>query len=409
MLGHRLLVGLAALSLPACLEDRRPGLTDTASAPDAAPTDAPAPATSGTVRLSARLLGPLRDEACIDLAVSDGQTTLWRQGDPSTTRSGADQRLAPRDRVAGRLSPDEGATCHGPFTFGESATFVLEAPCDATRDADPGRPGVQNTLTLWIDDVDLYAPERALMPCPDGCTLAFDCVAGHTTELAFDGAIVHRGGGAGFADTSDLFDAAHCAAKYDSCLELLQDDAGQRVETSIVALACGSGGPDLFIELGPVAVSCETRRFELQPVKLGPDAVWSKSARLGFSTFFGKEEFGTDAFRTYYNLALRTADLFELGEDCHLEWSGTSHALGRAIFEGPRPAADGLVYPFFTIRVPLTRAGEPVCEVSTLDDRRLMDSELRGTTGGHEPLLPHCFHTDGEAAAATGAPGCTGP
>jgi len=84
----------------------------------------------------------------------------------------------------------------------------------------------------------------------------------------------------------------------------------------------------------------------------------------------------------------------------------TSHVPDRELFTADRPTADGLVYPFFRMKVPVTRSGELVCETSTLDDHRFVDVELYGTTGQREALPPRCVRAQGETLTATNAPGC---
>lgn len=404
MFRHIRLACLGAFAFTACLESQPGTVADTAQ-PDGQ-HDAALPEPSGTFRLTARLLGAFEAQACIDVAVSNGVATLWRRGDPAATRSGGDQRLAPRDRVAGQTALDTETLCVTNPTPNQPAVFELVAPCDPTRDTAPERAGVQNTLTLWVDDVDLRDPDRTLEPCPNGCTLTFDCSADTTTAISFDAAIVFRDGAQGFAETADIFDQAWCSAKYHSCLKLLFNDDGVRVESGILAIACSAREADLAIDLGRISVVCETHRFDLQPTKQGPDEARSNDARLGFATYAGVEDFGGEWTKTYFNLAFQMPDLLSLDEDCHVEWTATSHVPDRELFTADRPTADGLVYPFFRMKVPVTRSGELVCETSTLDDRRFVDVELYGTTGQHEALPPRCFRAQGETLTATNALGC---
>ncbi len=407
-------VCLIAVTFPACLEDQRGSHADTTGQPadSASDTSTPGqpdtnlPGPSGTVRLTARLLGAFHTEACIDVAVDNGITTIWRKGDPTTTLSGGDQRLEPWQRVAGQGALDTETTCLTSIVTGEAAVFELDAPCDATRDTAPDRAGIQNELTLWVDDLRLLERDRTLMPCPDGCTMTFDCNVDTRTALSFDGAVVFRDAAQGFAETADIIDSAWCTAKYDSCLNLLFDEAGNRVETGVMAVACSGGTAATVVELGRVAFVCDTHRFDLQPTKLGPAEATSNGARLGFATFAGAEPFYEGLVKQYFNLAFRMPDLAALGEDCHVEWTATVHDASRALFAADRPAADFLVYPFFTMNVPVTEQGELVCEVSTLDDRRFVDVELFGNTGGHDAFPPRCFSAHGETLTATNAPGC---
>jgi hypothetical protein len=340
------------------------------------------------------------------VAVSNGTTTFWRKGDPATTRSGGDQRLGPGDRVAGQVSVDSATTCVTWNPDKDAAIFELQAPCDAATDADSARPGVQNKLTVWVDDIDIGESDRALVPCPDGCTLTFDCAADTTTDLTFDGAVVYRGGGAGFADTADTFDFAWCSAKYDSCQILLHDEGGKRVETGILAVACIGRKSVQVVDLARVALVCDTHRFDLAPIGEGLLEATSNGASLAFAAYVDEEDLTNTIIKQYFNLAFRMPDLAALGEDCHVEWAATTYDPSRAIFAADRPAADGLVYPFLTTRVPVTEQGELVCEVSSLDDRRFMDSKLYGNTGGHDALPPRCFSARGKTVTATGAPGC---
>lgn len=397
-------VGLLVTSLAGCLADtsREGGQAEVGPSADGSDTSGEtSPPALHEVPFQIRTLGAhMTARVCYDAEVRQGDRVTWARGDLTTTARGAAQSGPLESRVPSR-APDGEALC------AEGGGISWTARCDSTHDADPARPGVQAELRVVFDDVDTYDAREIIAPCLDGCTVAFDCEP-RDEPLTLDLALVLNAG-RGFSNPTSAVGGLWCEAQRTSCYPFLKDETGERRETTIVGFACSAGSADAQLALGPVTVACDGHRFELEPLAAGDGLVEDGERRLRFATYFGREDLPWSddevLVKRYYNLAIETARLTELGS-CRLEWSATGHLLADGLFRGSQPTADALVYPFYTLDVDLTRGGEPVCDAN-LDERR---DELRPTlfanVPGYAALPARCFELSGESPAPTGHPGC---
>lgn len=403
---HRMaaLVGLLVTSQAACLADTsreggQTGLGPSADGSDTSPeTSAPA---IHDVPFQIRTLGASPTaRVCYDAEVRQGERVTWARGDLTTTAGGAAQSGPLESRVPTR-APDGEALC------AEGGGISWTASCDPAHDADPARPGVQAELRVVFDEVDTYDPRELIAPCLEGCTVAFDCEP-RDEPLTLDLALVLNAG-RGFSNPTSAVGGLWCEAQRTSCYPFLEDETGERQETTIVGFVCAAGSADVQLALGPVTVACDGHRFELEPIVAGDGLAEDGERRLRFATFFGREDLPWSddevLVKRYYNLGIETARLNELGS-CRLEWSATAHLLADGLFRGSQPTADALVYPFYTLDVALTRDGEPVCDANLEEGRDHLRPTLFGNVPGYEPLPARCFELSGESPAPTGHPGC---
>jgi len=237
--------------------------------------------------------------------------------------------------------------------------------------------------------------------------VAFDCEP-RDEPLTLDLALVVDAG-RGFSNPTSSIAGLWCEARRTSCYPLLEDESGERRETTIVGFVCTAGSDDLQLALGQVAVACDGHRFELEPMVVGDGLAEDGARRLRFATYFGREEIPAwdngVIVKRYYNLAIETARLTELGT-CRLEWSATGHLLSDDVFRGSQPAADALVYPFYNLDVDLTRDGASVCDANFDEGEDHLRPTLFGTVPGYESLPARCFELSTESPAPTGHPGC---
>lgn len=404
---HRILSRFASIlvvvTTSSCLSDTsREGQTeDAASTADASDTSAETSPALHQVPFQIRTLGAhMTAKVCYDAEVRQGERVTWARGDLTTTAGGAAQSGPLDSRVPSR-APDGEALC------AEGGGISWTASCDPTHDADPARPGVQAELRVVFDEVDTYDPREIMAPCLEGCTVAFDCEP-RNEPLTFDLALVLNAG-RGFSNPTSAVGGLWCEAQRTSCYPFLQDETGERQETTIVGFVCAAGSADVQLALGPVTVACDGHRFELEPIVAGDGLAEDGERRLRFSTFFGREDLpwsGDEVLvKRYYNLGIETARLTGLGS-CRLEWSATAHLLADGLFRGSQPSADALVYPFYTLDVDLTRDGEPVCDANLDEGRDHLRPTLFGNVPGYEPLPARCFELSAESPSPTGHPGC---
>lgn len=394
---------LVVVPASSCLSDtsREGQSPDTPDTPDTTGTPETIAPALHQVPFRIRTLGSVSTaKVCYDAEVRQGGRVTWSRGDSTTTANGADQSGPLESRMPTR-APDAEALC------AEGGGIAWTATCDPNVDTDPSRPGVQAELRVVFDDVDTYDPRELVAPCLEGCTVAFDCEP-RDEPLTLDLALVVNAG-RGFSNPSSSVAGLWCEARRTSCYPLLKDESGERRETTIVGFACAAAADDAQLALGPIAVVCDGHRFELEPTVAGDGLAEDGARSLRFATFFGREDLPRwddgVLVKRYYNLAIETARLTELGT-CRLEWSATGHLLADGVFSGFQPTADALVYPFYTLDVDLTRDGVPVCDANLDEGADHLRPTLFGNVPGHEALPARCFELSTESPSRTGHPGC---
>lgn len=399
----RFILMFAVLPAASCLSDtsREGQAPDTPDTPVTTGTPDTAEPALHQVPFRIRTLGAFGTaRVCYDAEVRQDGRVTWSRGDATTTASGADQSGPLESRQPTR-APDSEALC------AEGGVIAWTATCDPNADTDPSRPGVQAELKVTFDDVDTYDPREFVPPCLEGCTVAFDCEPRYE-PLTLDLALVLNAG-RGFSNPTSTLSGIWCEARRTSCYLFLKDETGERRETTVVGFGCGAQSDDAQLALGPVTVVCDGHRFELEPTVDGDGLAEDGERRLRFATFFGREDLprwdDSILVKRYYNLAIETARLTELGS-CRLEWSATAHFLADGLFSGSQPTADALVYPFFTLDVDLTRDGQSVCDANFDEGPDYLRPTLFANVPGYAPLPARCFELSAENPTPTGHPGC---
>jgi len=352
------------------------------------------------------------DVACYDLRVDTATETVWRAGDPTLKASDG----------------DTGALCSDLYGFAGGISYVGTCDASADADVDPATPGVQNTVTLWVDGLYRGGYGDALIPIEDdgvsawqdpcgehGCVMTFDCVENADTEVHFD-LTVMRSAQQGFLDVVVSFDDVFCSAKYDTCyadasgapadpIHLLFGASGGRQHTGVMALACAAApGTSVGTELhlSAMVARCVNADgnelvFPIRPesgpgnVETGgtwgrtsdesPPTTESPSETFRYATFFGDESLsceGASCQKKYWNVAFNLGHLEDQDlRGCRLRAAGTATRSDRLVFGPDGQLAEGVTaYPIITFGptddgatdLPLTdAAGSPPCVAEPLN------------------------------------------
>ncbi len=309
------------------------------------------------------------------------------------------------------------AICSWQYGNAAGGDIAYVAPCDAD-DGDDDAPAVaDNQVTLWIDGLYRGPNDRELAtdigdwrdPCPDGCTMTFECRENTDTPVTFDITIL-RAARQGFFDMAVDFADIFCSAKLDCQDALLHDPAtGERGPTAVFAMACTSGQGEeaaqpTFLYLDDIRVECGdpvTKTYVIDPSG-GPGQVGGQPEGLfEVAHYQGKEQLpGID--KCFWNTAIgldveTIADLGRLEGDCWLRGRGT--ATDVALVRGELPA--DRIYPVIEWNVRLSDAGGSlVCGDNPLNgDGSGVQTSYSVMTGDHFTCGMDC---------ATGAVTCPG-
>jgi hypothetical protein len=334
-------------------------------------------ATSGRLNVAiAPLSLPGVGKVCYDLRVTNGPSAtdpiVWQRGEPG---------------VNGGIV-DPGAICSSEYGNGPGGAITFVGTCDASPLASEDSSRV-NSVTLWVDALHdttgaylaADGPEGWQDPCPDGCTLAADCVEQRDTTVVFDLTIL-RQANQGFFDIGVTFDDIFCSAKLD-CVKpdgepirlLHHPDSGLRDQTAVVAFACtsGVGGPSTVLLHDDVLILCEAGTTVLD-VSVGPgnaygagpgqiadpatdDPIWQ------YAVYVGNEALqcaGQSCDKVYWNIAVGFSTD---ARNCRLITAATAlDASGDEVFATP----DASIYPYIAFDVALTTNDDsPVLACST--------------------------------------------
>ncbi len=293
--------------------------------------EAETPEGGGSMALS---VAPLEQSglafACYDFLIENG-------GDgPRGVIGGSNDVIFRGDSEKKKTSGDSTTLCSNRFGTGPKGDIGYVAPCDASSDSDPDKPGVQNTITLWVDGLyigtaDAPAPledgpegQWWKNPCgDDGCQLSFDCIENRDTRVEFDFTIV-RQADRGFFDVAVSFESVYCAAKVDCrysdgrWIRLLRDVEGAPVPTAVFGFTCTDGNPgnDTRLYVTDVEVTCADALGGESKVEIPinkPDMVYTSNQQPGelwlaqAGIFQGEEVLpdGTpDSDQLYWNVAV---------------------------------------------------------------------------------------------------------
>lgn len=249
-----------------------------------------------------------------------------------------------------------------------SVTYV--GPCDAS---DVDGDGVATNEVL-VSIVDLVGPPPGSWFNPTAAgpaVLNATCSPNADTAVNFSFTIL-RVGDDGFFDIGVDFADIFCSAKYDGVdaegrpLDLLTDDAGNPLHSQVLAVACTAGpDSDLRMYADDVTVTCASG--ETYTLGMSPDA---SGQRLSAPPFFPRYQVGAgagalaDVDQLYWTMvsgidprSLPSPDGSHL--DCVVQTRLTAS-------EGPMPA-EGTVYPYIEVKVPLTDAkGSLACTTHPL-------------------------------------------
>jgi hypothetical protein len=381
-------------------------------------------ATSPTINLAVAPLNlPGVGVACYDATVTTATGTVWVQGDPALTLLGHDQALPARATGTSVGSSDASALCSDKYGNSAGGDISYIGPCDASLEADTDpRPGVQNTVTLWVDG--LYnATKTAELgewqdPCPSGCELSIDCAENQDSQVQFNLTVL-RQAKQGFFDIAVSFNDIFCSAKFDTCYEgdeqigLLHGDDGERDWTGVFGFACTAGSGDAVTKLlySDIAVECGDTTFPIDPTGLpGNNLSTSTSAdQLNYGIYRGMEELGCDdpataevtesCNKAYWNLAFSLDDLIAVGGTCTLKFDATATD-GNTVFGNGLPTGDGVSYPYIDVDATLTTTAGAQCQRNALNDGGAVTTAYRGNLNGLPAPKTMCSQYDGISAAA---------
>jgi hypothetical protein len=386
-------------------------------------TDGPVPGDiDSTVRPTIEIqIAPLTltgiDFACYDVLVTNGPggtgDTVWSEGDPLFTKSGADQTAPPPGTFNG-ANVDTTTICSDRFGNAGGGGISYVGPCDAD---DPSGSRV-NTVTIWIDG--LYGGANLDLgewqdPCPDGCSIEVLCSENQDTKAEFN-LTVMRDADQGFFDIAVSFEDVFCSAKLDTCYEgdehidLLHGTDGERGWTAVFGLACTGGvgsAVDTTMLYSNLEVVCGGTTFPLPTARPnGNQSVEVDGHTLNYGIYCGAEDLACDDAETaeiescnkaYWNLAISLDDLSAVGEPCTLAFNASATDGSQALTNG-LPTATGASYPYIDVNATLTPAA---CQQNPLNgEGSAVTTVYRGDLGGLTPPLTMCSQCDGTAVTS---------